>query len=433
MEIYDVIIVGCGSAGIGAGIEFEKSKCNIKYLILEGRDRIGGRSFTDMTTFGAEIPVDLGAHYICHHQENNFLFKNFLRSDKDFIESDVYDGSIMKIFDRNGTAISDEIILKSTEIVDGLMRFIRANANLDQDVSIQDLIHSKLEGISDEQVRNLVNLFLAYTELHEGSDLNQISALSFGRGEADLEETDLSIENGLGNVVKQIADKYQLPIKLHSIVTNIDISNDFVCVKTKDQQIYKCKYVLITIPLGCLKTKTIQFHPELPRWKQDAIEQMGFSLLNKVYLQFSNIFWEKHLRRITVLDERFKFYYCLPEYSMLALYISGSIARQLENLTDEQMINEIVHSLRRIYPQITQPTKWLITRWSQDPFSFGSYSSFHRGNTIETLEDLSKDTHQGKIHWAGEHTNFNGCIGYVDSGFESGFREGKALLSKLQL
>ena len=236
MEIYDVIIVGCGSAGIGAGIEFEKSKCNIKYLILEGRDRIGGRSFTDMTTFGAEIPVDLGAHYICHHQENNFLFKNFLRSDKDFIESDVYDGSIMKIFDRNGTAISDEIILKSTEIVDGLMRFIRANANLDQDVSIQDLIHSKLEGISDEQVRNLVNLFLAYTELHEGSDLNQISALSFGRGEADLEETDLSIENGLGNVVKQIADKYQLPIKLHSIVTNIDISNDFVCVKTKDQQ-----------------------------------------------------------------------------------------------------------------------------------------------------------------------------------------------------
>ena len=160
---------------------------------------------------------------------------------------------------------------------------------------------------------------------------------------------------------------------------------------------------------------------------------MGFSLLNKVYLQFSNIFWEKHLRRITVLDERFKFYYCLPEYSMLALYISGSIARQLENLTDEQMINEIVHSLRRIYPQITQPTKWLITRWSQDPFSFGSYSSFHRGNTIETLEDLSKNTHQGKIHWAGEHTNFNGCIGYVDSGFESGFREGKALLSKLQL
>ena len=47
MKIFDVIIIGCGAAGIGAGIEFEKMKSKVNYIILEGRNRIGGRAFTD--------------------------------------------------------------------------------------------------------------------------------------------------------------------------------------------------------------------------------------------------------------------------------------------------------------------------------------------------------------------------------------------------
>jgi UDP-galactopyranose mutase len=116
-EIYDVIIIGCGSSGIAAGIEFEKLKSNINYLILEGRNRIGGRAFTDVETFGENIPIDLGAHYLCHHQQNNFLWNNYIKSDKDFIESDIYQKNIMKIFDQNGNIISDDLIDQSMKYV----------------------------------------------------------------------------------------------------------------------------------------------------------------------------------------------------------------------------------------------------------------------------------------------------------------------------
>jgi hypothetical protein len=61
-----------------------------------------------------------------------------------------------------------------------------------------------------------------------------------------------------------------------------------------------------------------------------------------------------------------------------------------------------VNSLSKISPQISYPIKWLIIRWSNDPFSYGSYSSFH---------------------WGGEHINWNGSIGYVQSAFEIGIRE----------
>jgi monoamine oxidase len=158
---------------------------------------------------------------------------------------------------------------------------------------------------------------------------------------------------------------------------------------------------------------------------------MGFSLLNKIYLQFSQIFWERNLRRINVIDNQFQFYFCLPEFDMLALYVSGSFAKQLEQKTDQQIIDEIFNSLQKIYPQITYPIKWLITRWNQDPFSKGSYSTFHCGSHSTILKQLAQETHDGHVHWAGEHTNYNGCIGYVDSGFQTGFREAKAIIKKL--
>jgi monoamine oxidase len=158
---------------------------------------------------------------------------------------------------------------------------------------------------------------------------------------------------------------------------------------------------------------------------------MGFSSLNKIYLQFSQIFWETNLRRINVIHEQFKFYFCLPEYRILALFISGSFAKQFEQNTDQQIIDQIFYSLQKIYPQITYPIKWLITRWNQDPFAKGSYSTFHCGSHSQILKQLAEETHDGHVHWAGEHTNYDGCIGYVDSAFQTGFREANHIINKL--
>ncbi|UJR11102.1 hypothetical protein I4U23_015284 [Adineta vaga] len=433
MDVYDVIIVGCGSAGIGAGIEFENIQSDIKYLILEARNRTGGRAYTDITTFGKDIPLDHGAHYLCHHEETNFLRRFYVPFERDYIESDSYDKSTMKIVDQNGNIIEDDLIEKATKYVEDLLLTTREYSNGTSDISVFDLVNSRLETISDQQLKSLAKMCLSYIECHEGSDLNQLSSKFYGKGEGDVIESDLAITNGLGSLVQNIALKYHLRIKLNTIVTNIDISNGIVQIKTKDNQIYLCRYVLLTIPLGCLKSNTIQFSPPLPTWKKEAIDTMGFGLLNKVYLQFSELFWEKQLRRITIVREQSQFYYCLPEYQMLALYVSGFMARQYEKKTDQQIVDEIFQSLQRIYPNITYPIKWLITRWGSDPYSQGSYSSFHLGSNPDTVKDLSQETHDGHVCWAGEHTNYDGCIGYIDSGFESGIREAKRIVNKLHV
>ena len=46
--------------------------------------------------------------------------------------------------------------------------------------------------------------------------------------------------------------------------------------------IFRADAVIVTLPLGVLKTNAISFHPPLPEWKTQAINNLGFGLLNKV-------------------------------------------------------------------------------------------------------------------------------------------------------
>ena len=94
----------------------------------------------------------------------------------------------------------------------------------------------------------------------------------------DLPECNLAMPNGFGTFIQQIVQQHQLPVELNSIVTRIDtnsLSDSIVRIYTEDKRLFLCKYVLMTIPLGCLKVHSIEFLPNLPEWKQNAIDADG--------------------------------------------------------------------------------------------------------------------------------------------------------------
>jgi monoamine oxidase len=66
---YDVVIVGSGMAGITAYKELNKNNNNI--LIIEARNRLGGRAYTDSSILGSNF--DLGCSWI-HASDVNPLF-----------------------------------------------------------------------------------------------------------------------------------------------------------------------------------------------------------------------------------------------------------------------------------------------------------------------------------------------------------------------
>ncbi|MEI8178198.1 FAD-dependent oxidoreductase, partial [Aestuariivirga sp.] len=67
MSHYDVAVIGAGAAGLAAGLELQKA--GKSFIVLEARDRIGGRAFTD-TSLG--LPFDCGAHWLHAASRNPF-------------------------------------------------------------------------------------------------------------------------------------------------------------------------------------------------------------------------------------------------------------------------------------------------------------------------------------------------------------------------
>jgi monoamine oxidase len=68
MSHYDVAIIGAGAAGLAAGLSLQSA--GRSFIVLEARDRIGGRAFTDATTLG--LPFDCGAHWLHAASQNPF-------------------------------------------------------------------------------------------------------------------------------------------------------------------------------------------------------------------------------------------------------------------------------------------------------------------------------------------------------------------------
>lgn len=123
-EIFDVIIIGCGPAGIAAAIDFQKIP-NLKCLVLEARNRVGGRVFTDTVTFGDNTPIDLGAQWLHHYRPENPLREHqHLTKDTYLNYHFVIRSSTTPFFDVDGTKISAEKVAEAEEIFNRLCKTI---------------------------------------------------------------------------------------------------------------------------------------------------------------------------------------------------------------------------------------------------------------------------------------------------------------------
>ncbi|CAF1217540.1 unnamed protein product [Rotaria sordida] len=433
-NLYDLIIIGCGPAGIAAALELQKYQTIPNFLIVEARNRVGGRAYTDTHTFDSNKPIDVGARWIHHFRPENPLYIHHTPSDKDCFSYDLVHSNIVSFFDIDGTLLSDVLVSQAEKIVEELCINIHEYSSDKEDISMFDVIRDKYEKIQDKQMRRLIDMNFSFIEHYEGSNLNELSAKSYLKSDSDIETCDLILPIGLGSFIEQIVQRNHFPIQLNTIVTNIDIptdTNEPIHITTQDNRHYLSKYILITIPLGCLKVCSIKFTPPLPDWKQNAIDKMGFGLLNKIFIQFPLTFWDEKLDSIFIASNRFCLFHCQPLDHMLILFVCGNLARELEQQTDEEIIEQVLQRLKRVYPQIPKPIKWLVTRWGCDPFAYGSYSNFKISATYETLKELARECYDDRIYWAGEHTNYDGTIGCVDSAFESGHREAKRIYDKL--
>jgi len=207
--IFDVVIIGCGPAGIAAAIDFQKIP-TLKYILLEARNRVGGRVITDTTTFGINAPVDLGAQWLHHYRPENPLYKH-QQSSKDLHINDynfILRSSTTPFFDIDGTQISTDQINKAEEIFNRLCTRIKQSSfSIDQ--SMFDVIKNEYDDChNDPQIKRLIDLFFGIIEQYEASNLDQLSAKSYLKSDNGLPECNLAMKL-FGNHVITFFDYFE--------------------------------------------------------------------------------------------------------------------------------------------------------------------------------------------------------------------------------
>lgn len=107
---------------------------------------------------------------------------------------------------------------------------------------------------------------------------------------------------------------------------------------------------------------------------------------------------------------------------------AGKFGKEIESWSDEEIIADAMKTLRQIYGNsIPQPIDYQLTRWSQDPFTFGSYSYYATNSTPNHRQELAKPINK-KVFFAGEATSID-YPATVHGAYFSGLRVSQEIIA----
>jgi len=189
-------------------------------------------------------------------------------------------------------------------------------------------------------------------------------------------------------------------------------------------ELFEADHVVLTAPLGVLKSGSIAFNPPLPEWKHGPIQRLGFGKLNKVILVYDKPFWNVDqdmfglLREAEVLDSldqedyaahRGRFYLfwnCIKTTGLplLIALMAGDAAHQAENMKDAELVAGVTRDLALMFKQteVPLPLETIVTRWGNDRFARGTYSYVGATSQPGDYEAMARPV--GNLHFAGEAT-----------------------------
>lgn len=418
-----VVIIGAGVAGLSAA-QFLKSQ-GIDALVLEGRNRIGGRIWTDRS-FG--IPMDMGASWIHGPDGKNPITPLARQAQaKTFTTND----DSLLYWNHQGKQVSDGQFAQDERAYAQLLEQIEKLAErLPTDITVAEAIRR----INPQHLHNLAMQYrlTAYMEFDAGGPIEKLSA-QYWNADEQFPGQDVLFPNGYDAVTNLLSQG--LSIKTNHIVRSIVYAHRQVTVKT-NQGDFAADRVIITLPLGVLKSGNVSFIPSLPKEMTRLIAKMEMGMVNKVALLFPRVFWDANKQYFgyeSAIKGKYPYFLNARTFTaapVLITFALGNYGLTMEQHSNQQIANDVMEHLRLMFGNhIPKPTQILVSRWTADPFALGAYSYPVVGVTNEDFTKLGQPV-AGTLYFAGEHTQAN-YRATVHGAYLSGQRAAKQLLASL--
>lgn len=401
MNDVDAIIIGAGAAGLASARTFLEAGCTI--ALLEARDRIGGRAWTEPDFHGHA--VDHGASFIHAEAENPWTG----------IAERLGIPTVIDLRRRHlfvdGMPATAEAFAAFTAAREAALGQVMAVEADERDRSIADTLD--LDGPFAAQARASLSPWLL------GADNGQASAIDFARG---VSGEDRLVPGGYGALVAAYAQG--MPVQLGAVVTRIDYRGATVDVHTAGGDRLRGQHAIVTVPIGVLAAEKITFDPPLPNDKLQAIEGLPMGLLAKIVLAFDGDpigLGDSYYFHQKTETDRAALYFCRPAGSRHVIaFVGGSLARDLEAEGEAAASAFALAPLRDLFDKTVDRHFLGVrqTRWGEDPLSLGSYS-VARPHAADRRKALARPV-AGRLHFAGEAAATDGWAATVAGAFRSG-------------
>lgn len=409
----DIAIVGAGVAGLAAARTAVEAGRRV--VVLEAKDRVGGRAWT--TSVGGH-PVDLGATWL-HSASLNPL---------------------VAVAAGYGLQPAQAFPRMRLYVTRGGERRWGSDRELAELVAFREKMDAAViaagERGPDRPIAGLIDRASRWAPLYEwwiaaytSTDAEHASALDY----AHYRETheNLSLADGIGNLVSRLAT--DLPIRLATPVRRVRWNGRHIQIETDDGAI-DAAAAIVTPSTSALTRGALRFDPDLPEWKQAAIEAVPLGSANKVVLAFDrNVFGEEAFTSVRI-DEGTRntaAFQIRPFGRELAsAFLGGSLSRDLELAGPRAMIDFAQERLCGIFGSeiMKHLTAAKASAWTSDPWIGGGYSAPRPGMAVHR-ERLARPVGE-RLFFAGEATA-EGFYTTVHGGYLSGMRAAEEALAAL--
>jgi len=437
-DTADVIVVGAGLAGLNAALTLQDA--GISVLVLEGRNRVGGK----ILTFG-DVPgqpeaggQSIGSGY----------------------------GRVVDAASRGGTKLENQLpqALRPPDIalvLDGQpiaksawpdsprnpfpaplrelmpwqytpMAMARANPlksveewfaphNAAADVSMHAFLRA--QGASEAMIDLAYDTNTSYgTSAHDVSALMMAFVEAFTRAQRNLEPAVYKARGGNQRIPEAMAQRLKDGVRLNQTVRAISSDDDGVTVRTSDGGRYAARAAICALPFSTLRH--VRFEPALVGTQDQAVKTLSHQMITQVALEVRKPFWESDglppaMWTDSPIGRVFAIHRSPTDDEVVSLLVTayGHKATYLDRLGRDAAGRFVIAEIERMRPAAKGRLRVAAHQaWGLDPFAAGAWGCFAPGTVTRFMPAMFHP--HGRVHFCGEQTSVGarGMEGAMESG-----------------